>query len=204
MNFFDNQTSNVSAGVAPLNLTKGDILDLTKASPSLKNVIVGCGWDANTTTSDDFDLDVSAFLLNENNRVSNYQTDVVYFRTPNQQGIYSEGDNMTGNGDGDDERIHVDLEQINSNVKSIVFVVNIYDCVKRRQTFGQVKNSYIRLLDAENNEKELCRFELKDNAGTATALIFAKLIRSNNGWSFEATGEALNAADLNQILMKFM
>lgn len=187
-----------------LNLSKGDILDLTKVAPSLKNVVLAAGWDVNDAGQDNYDLDISAFLLNANGRVTNPATQVVYFGQMAQQGIFLEGDNLTGAGDGDDERINVNLDEIPSDVNEIVFNVNIYECTKKRQTFGMVKNSYVRLLDADNNEKELCRFELKENASSATAVTFAKLFRQRGGWGFEAIGNALTVADLNQILIRYM
>lgn len=188
----------------PLNLNKGDILDLSKTAPSLHKIIVGCGWDVNESGNENFDLDISAFMLNENMKVQNPRTDVVYFNAMNQIGIYLEGDNLTGSGDGDDERIHVDLDAVPANIKAIVFNVNIFDAAKKRQTFGMVRNSYIRLLDEDENEKELAKFELRENAGSSTAVTFAKLFRTNNGWSFEALGQALVVEDLNKLLLRYM
>ena len=191
--------------MAPLNLSKGDILDLTKEAPSLKHVILGAGWDVNVAGGDNFDLDISAFLLDANHRVTNPSTQVVYFRQMNQTGIYLEGDNLTGAGEGDDERINIDLDMIPTNIHEIVFNVNIYEAMKKRQTFGMIQNSYIRLLDKDNNERELCRFELKKMAANATAVIFAKLARTpSGGWTFEAIGDSLVVQDLNQLLIRYM
>lgn len=201
---FNNQSQNNNA-VSPLNLTKGDILDLTKDTPSLKNVILGAGWDVNIAGGDNFDLDISAFLLDSSQRVRDYTKHVVYFRQLQQQGIYLEGDNQTGAGDGDDERIHVNLDEISPEITEILFNVNIYDATRKRQTFGMVRNSYVRLLDADDNERELCKFSLKDNASTSTAVEFAKLTRNpRGGWSFEAVGNSLTVADLNQLLLRYM
>lgn len=189
---------------SPLNLTKGSILDLTKNTPSLKNIVVGCGWDVNTSGKDNFDLDISAFLLDKNHRITDHTTQVVYFNQMTQTGIYLEGDNLTGAGDGDDERINISLEDIPNNIEEIIFNVNIFDAMKKKQTFGMIKNSYIRLLDKDNDEKELCRFELREHASNSTAVIFAKLFRSTNGWSFEAIGDNLVVQDLNQLLVRYM
>ena len=186
----------------PLNLNKGDILDLTKAAPSLKKVILGAGWDVNNYGSNEFDLDISAFCLH-NGKVVDVPNDVVYFKNMAVTGVILEGDNRTGQGDGDDERIRVNLDEIPAGVTEIIFNVNIYDCQPRQQTFGMIDNSYIRLLDAENDEKELCRFELKKEASNATAIIFAKLFRTRDGWSFEALGEPLVVKDLNQVLYRY-
>ena len=188
----------------PLNLNKGDILDLTKVAPSLHNVIIGCGWDVNESGSENFDLDISAFMLNAQMKVQSPTTEVVFFNAKNQAGIYLERDNLTGSGDGDDERIHVNLDSIPPNIQAIVFNVNIFEAARKRQTFGMVKNSYIRLLDEDDNEKELARFELKENAGSSTAVTFAKLFRTNNGWSFEALGQTLVVEDLNKLLLRYM
>jgi tellurium resistance protein TerD len=205
MNFFDNSNNNQSAGAAPLNLNKNDVLDLTKKVPSLKNVIVGAGWDVNELGGDNFDLDISAFLLDNSGRVTNPSTQVVFFNAMTQQGIYLEGDNLTGAGEGDDERINVCLDDIPSNIKEIIFNVNIFEATKKRQTFGMIKNSYIRLLDKDNGEKEICRYELKRDASQSTAVTFASLYRNDNGgWSFKAIGDGLVVADLNQLLLRYM
>lgn len=189
-----------------LNLSKGDVLDLTKAAPSLKNIIVGAGWDVNDFGKDSYDLDISAFLLDKDRRVTTAKASerVVFFNMLHQQGITLEGDNLTGAGDGDDERIDVSLDDIAPDINEIIFNVNIYDAKKKNQTFGMVRNSYIRLLDADNNEKELARFDLKDDASTATAVTFARLFRTSNGWSFEAIGDTYNVADLNELLSRYL
>lgn len=189
-----------------LNLSKGDVLDLTKAAPSLKNIIVGAGWDVNDFGKDSYDLDISAFLLDKDRRVTTAKASerVVFFNMLHQQGITLEGDNLTGAGDGDDERIDVSLNDIAPDINEIIFNVNIYDAKKKNQTFGMVRNSYIRLLDADNNEKELARFDLKDDASSATAVTFARLFRTSNGWSFEAIGDTYNVADLNELLSRYL
>lgn len=189
---------------APLNLRKGEILDLTKKAPSLKHCILGAGWDVNVAGADNFDLDISAFLLDANHRVTNPATQVVYFGQMSQEGIFLEGDNLTGAGEGDDERINIDLDRIPANIHEIVFNVNIYEAMKKRQTFGMIQNSYIRLLDKDNNEMELCRFELKKMAANSTAVTFARLKRIPGGWTFEAIGDSLVVTDLNQLLIRYM
>lgn len=191
--------------VNPLNLDKGDILDLAKEAPTLNNVIVGCGWQANDVGSDNYDLDVSAFLLDKKGKVKNPAIHVVYFKAQTQQGIWSEGDDLNGSddGDGDCERIHVNLSEIAPDIQSILFVVNIYDAMVKRQTFGMIKNSYIRLMD-EATEKELARFPLKEDAGSSTAVVFARLNRERHGWTFEAIGDTLVVKDLNQLLIRYM
>ncbi len=159
----NNMRSNANDnGVNALNLKKNDVLNLTKKNPGLKKVILGAGWDV-ASIGQDFDLDIAAFLLNTNGKVQNIPDDVIFFNNMQGQGIYLEGDNRTGVGDGDDERIRLDLESISSHVQKIVFVVTIHEAMAKRQTFGMINNSYVRLVDLDQNGKELCRFNLKEN-----------------------------------------
>lgn len=208
MNFngYERNNSYGTSGNSILNLDKGDILDLTKTAPSLKHVIIGAGWDVNESGRASYDLDLSAFLLDRNKRVTmeRVKERVVYFKMMNQKGIYLEGDNLTGEGEGDDERIDVDLNGIAPDIEEIVFNVNIYDAKKKRQSFGMVHNSYIRLLDADDHERELARFNLNEDASGATAVTFAKLFRTGDGWSFEAVGDALVVDDLNELLTRYL
>ena len=192
--------SNQSAGI--LNLNKNDILDLTKRNPGLKKVSLGAGWDI-ANNGLDYDLDIAAFLLNANGKVQNIPDDVIFFNNMQGQGIYLEGDNRTGAGEGDDERIRIDLESIPAHVQKIVFVVTIHEAQVKRQTFGMVENSYVRLLDEENNEREICRFNLKENGSTVTSVIFSELYKQNGEWQFKAIGEG-KIADLNGILGIYM
>ena len=164
--------------VNALNLKKNDILNLAKKNPGLKKVILGAGWDV-ASGGQDFDLDIAAFLLNANGKVQNIPDDVIFFNNMQGQGIYLEGDNRTGAGEGDDERIRIDLESIPAHVQKIVFVVTIHEAQAKRQTFGMVENSYVRLLDEENNEREICRFNLKENGSTVTSVIFSELYKQN-------------------------
>ena len=193
--FNSNNNNNVNA----LNLQKNDILDLTKKNPGLKRVILGAGWDV-ATMGQDFDLDIAAFLLNNNNKVARIPDDVIFFNNMEGQGIRLEGDNRTGAGEGDDERIQIDLSMIRNDIAKIIFVVTIHNAQLKRQTFGMVENSYVRLLDAENDEKEVCRFNLKENGSTVTSVIFAELYRDGNEWRFKAIGDG-KIADLNGILV---
>lgn len=196
-NNLDNKTT--TSGLV-LNLQKNDILDLTKRNPGLKKVILGAGWDISNSGSD-FDLDIAAFLLDCNNKFNSLEN-IIFFNNKQGEGIYLEGDNRTGIGEGDDERIVIDLERINPNIQKIVFVVTIHNAQVKRQTFGMIGNSYIRLVDVDNNEKELCRFNLKENGSTATSVLFAELLREGSEWQFKARGEG-KIADLNGILALF-
>lgn len=185
-----------------LNLKKNDILDLTKNTPSLNNVILAAGWDV-AETGANFDLDISAFLLNAQGRVDDVSKKVIFFNQMNQSGIKLEGDNLTGAGDGDDERIDISLNNLDPQVEKLVFFVTIFDAQARRQTFGMVNNSYVRLLNADKGEEEICRFELKENFGTATAITFAEIYKENGNWKFKAIGEGVQG-DLNTLLSRYM
>ena len=185
----------VPGGVS-LNLSKNTVLDLTKRNPGLTKVVLAAGWDV-AQTGADFDLDISAFMLKNNGKISS-GNDVVFFNNMQQPGIKLNGDNRTGAGEGDDETIDIDLALVPHDVHRIAFCVSIADAVNRRQTFGMVNNSYVRLLDAANNNKEICRFVLKDNYATDTSVIFAELIRKGNEWDFKALGEG-KQGDLNAI-----
>ena len=191
--------SNQSAGI--LNLNKNDILDLTKRNPGLKKVSLGAGWDI-ANNGLDYDLDIAAFLLDSNNKF-NTVSNIIFFNNMQGQGIYLEGDNRTGAGEGDDERIRIDLESIPAHVQKIVFVVTIHEAQAKRQTFGMVENSYVRLVDLENNKREICRFNLKENGSTVTSVIFSELYKQNGEWQFKAIREG-KIADLNGILGIYM
>lgn len=188
--------------VNALNLKKNDVLNLTKKNPGLKKVILGAGWDV-AQIGQDFDLDIAAFLLNSNGKVQNVPDDVIFFNNMNGQGIYLEGDNRTGAGEGDDERIRIDLTAIAHHVQKIVFVVTIHEAQAKRQTFGMVENSYIRICDDERDEREVARFNLKENGSTSTSVVFAELFKDCGEWQFKAIGEG-KIADLNGILGLYM
>lgn len=192
-----NNTNPMPNGGVTLNLQKNDILDLTKRNPGLKKVVVGAGWDI-ATGGADFDVDIAAFLLDANNRF-NTVSNVIFFNNKQGQGIVLGADNRTGAGDGDDERINIDLSQIDMSIQKIVFVVTIHNAKEKRQTFGMINNSYVRLMDELQGEKELCRFNLKENGSTATSVIFAELYRDGMEWQFKAIGEG-KIGDLNNIL----
>ena len=190
-------TNNNAQNGGILNLNKNDILDLTKKNPGLKRVMLGAGWDISNNGSD-FDLDIAAFLLDANNKF-NTVSNVIFFNNKQGQGIALSGDNRTGAGDGDDETINIELDKIDLNIAKIVFVVTIHEAMAKRQTFGMINNSYVRLVDLEQNGKEICRFNLKENGSTATSIIFAELIRTGAEWQFKAVGEG-KIADLNGVL----
>ena len=152
-----------------LNLKKNDVLDLTKTDSALKHLILGAGWDVPETGAS-YDLDIAAFLLGENGRVNNPQTDVVFFNSMKQQGISLNGDNRTGAGDGDDEQITIHTDELHPSVARIVFVVTIFEAEAKKQMFGKVKNAYVRLLDMDQNERVLCKYPLTNDYSTETSL----------------------------------
>ncbi|OPX49167.1 TerD family protein [Clostridium thermobutyricum] len=198
-NLGNNMNNNAPMGVS-LNLQKNDILDLTKRNPGLTAVKLAAGWDV-AQNGQDFDLDIAAFLLDANNKF-NTVSNVIFFNNKNGQGISLRGDNRTGAGDGDDEIIDINLSQISPEIMKIVFVVTISNAMQKRQTFGMVNNSYVRLLDAANGDREVCRFNLREDGSTATSVIFAELFRDGGEWQFRAIGDG-KIADLNGVLALF-
>ena len=183
-----------TAGVV-LNLEKNTILDLSKTDPGLSMVTLGAGWDT-ARSGADIDLDISVFLLNGNGKITT-ASDVVFYQNQNAPGVSLSGDNQTGQGDGDDETITINLSQVAPSVQRLVTCITIFDAVNRRQTFGMVDNSYIRLVNQET-DRELVRYNLKGDYSTDTAVIFAELVRSGNDWAFHAIGEG-KQGDLNSI-----
>lgn len=191
-----NTTTNNAQPTVSLNLNKNDILDLTKRNPGLSTVKLGAGWDI-ASGGADFDLDIVAFLLDQNGK---FQTtsNIVYFNNKTAQGVTLSGDNRTGAGEGDDETMLIKLNEVNSNINRIVFAITIFNAREKRQTFGMINNSYVRLLDVDNGDKELCKFNLKEDGSTATSVIFAELVRDNSEWQFKAIGDG-KIADLNEL-----
>ena len=172
-----------------VSLTKGGNVSLTKAAPGLKAVSVGLGWDVRSTTGDDFDLDASALGLDPNHRIVADDYFVFFNNTSSPDGsIVHQGDNLTGEGEGDDEVINVDLPTVPATVDSIVFPVSIYDAENRGQSFGQVRNAFIRVVDQANGN-ELARYDLSEDASTETAMVFGELYRNGAEWKFRAIGQ---------------
>lgn len=184
-----------------LNLSKGNVLDLTKQAPALKNCVLGGGWDM-AVAGPTADLDLAAFLIEDSGRVTQIPQDVIFFNNMSAPGIRLEGDNRTGEGDGDDEQIVVDLDAISPNISELVFIMTIDKAAERRQTFGQIKNAYVRLLDADDNDREVLNFNLSEDYGTSTAMIACSLRRTTHGWEFKAVGDSL-VGTLNDVLAKF-
>lgn len=188
-----NQKQNTMSETATsINLVKGQKVDLTKDAPSLKKASLGLGWDVNASAGAAFDLDASCFLLGANGKIAN-EKNFVFFRNLESscKSVKHTGDNLTGAGDGDDETINVDLQAVPAEVEQIVFVVNIYEADSRRQNFGQVQKSFIRMYDTETKQ-EILKYDLNEDYSTATGVLFGRLYRHNGAWKFEASGAGEN------------
>ena len=173
----------------PISLSKGQKVNLTKGNPGLKNVVVGLGWDVNAfDTGGSFDLDAAAFLLGANGKVTKTEDFVFYGNLTHPSGsVQHLGDNLTGDGDGDDEQIKVHLADVPAEIDKIAFTVTIYDAEQRHQNFGQVNNAFIRIYNEDNGE-ELLRYDLGEDYSIETAVVFAELYRNNGEWKVNAIG----------------
>lgn len=172
-----------------VSLSKGANVSLTKTDPSIKRVLVGLGWDARSTDGQAFDLDASAFLLSASGKVRSPADFIFYNNLASVEGsVKHTGDNRTGEGDGDDESLKINLDLVPADVAKIVFVVTIHDAAARGQNFGQVSGAFIRLVN-EDSQKEVARYDLSEDASTETAMLFAELYRHNNEWKFKAIGQ---------------
>lgn len=181
-----------------LNLKKNDILDLTKRDPSINKLRLCAGWDVAKRglfgfAQKDFDLDLVALQLGEDGRLLRNKG-IIYYGDKRGKGIYLHGDNRTGAGDGDDEMISISLNEIQSNCTKIIFSVTIYEGESRNQSFSRVKNAYVRLVDEDKNDKEVCRYNLSGEGGDNTAIIFAELQKEGGNWSFKAVGDLLKGS----------
>lgn len=176
-----------------LNLKKNDVLDLTKADPTLNQIRVAAGWDVSKHGNGDYDLDLCAIMVDKNNKIVKNCNSLIYYGEKTSTGIYLDQDNLTGEGEGDDENIHVKLNKIPDNIERIIFNVVIYSASARGQSFKHVENAFVRLVDEEKGEKEICRYNLSENGGNNTAVEFVELYRNNNGWAFKTIGNYLKA-----------
>lgn len=173
----------------PVSLQKGQKVSLTKDNPGLKKVVVGLGWDVNAFDSGaDFDLDAAAFMVGANGKCPTEQEFIYYHNlTHPSEALKHMGDNLTGEGEGDDEQIAVDLDKIPANIEKVAFTVTIYDADTRRQNFGQVSNAFIRIVDEMTNT-ELIRYDLGEDFSIETAVVVGELYRHNGEWKFNAIG----------------
>ena len=175
-----------------VNLQKGQRADLTRSNAGLDKLVVGLGWDTNKYTGGEaFDLDTAAFLLGENGKVLK-DTDFIFYNDLRHESgaVEHQGDNLTGEGEGDDEQIKVDLSKMPIVYHRIAFTVTINDAEARQQNFGQVSNAFIRIVN-EANGQELLRFDLGEDFSVETAVVFAELYRHGGEWKFNAVGSGL-------------
>ena len=172
-----------------VSLTKGGNVSLSKEAPGLTAVLVGLGWDARSTTGTDFDLDASAILLKSDGKVVSDSHFVFFNNLKSPDGsVEHTGDNLTGEGEGDDEAIKVNLASVPTEVDKIVFPVSIYDGGNRSQSFGQVRNAFIRVVNQAGGT-EIARYDLSEDASTETAMVFGELYRNGTEWKFRAVGQ---------------
>ncbi|UOA08718.1 TerD family protein [Methylobacter sp. S3L5C] len=172
-----------------ISLSKGGNISLSKTDPTLKNVIVGLGWDARPTDGVDFDLDASAFMVKEDGKVRSDSDFIFYNQIKSTCGsVEHTGDNRTGEGDGDDESVIILLDKVPSDIQRIVFCVTIHDAEMRKQNFGQVSHAYARIVNKDTNN-EVTRYDLSEDASIETAMIFGEIYRHSNEWKFKAVGQ---------------
>ncbi|MEC4016186.1 TerD family protein [Streptomyces sp. H27-D2] len=184
-----------------VTLAKGGNVSLSKAAPNLTQVLIGLGWDARSSTGAPFDLDASALLCGSG-RVLGDEYFIFYNNLKSPEGsVEHTGDNLTGEGEGDDESILVDLSLVPDSVDKIVVPVSIHDADARGQTFGQVTNAFIRVVN-QADQAELARYDLSEDASSETAMIFGELYRYNGEWKFRAVGQGY-ASGLRGIALDF-
>lgn len=202
-----------------ISLQKGQKIDLTKGNPGLTKILVGLGWDEaqkpgktgkgflggllSGGTSQAIDCDASAVMLDQKEKLTRKERLVYFGNLQSPDGsVKHSGDNRTGDGEGDDEQIQLDLSKVPSDVFKIVFVVNIYDCIKRKQDFGLITNAFIRVVNPANGN-ELCRFNLSENYTGKTGLIIAEVYRHNTEWKFAAIGEGTLDGSLSELIRRY-
>ena len=170
-------------------LKKGQKIDLTKGNKSLKKILVGLGWDTNKYDGGyDFDLDAAAFCCGDDDKVHEDLDFIFYNNLKHESGAIEHlGDNLTGEGEGDDEKIVIDLSLLPARITKINFTVTIHEADERGQNFGQVSNAYVRVVNQENDE-ELIRYDLGEDFSVETAIVVAQLYKHNGEWKFNAIG----------------
>ncbi len=172
-----------------VSLTKGGNVSLTKSEPGLEKIIVGLGWDARTTSGADFDLDASVFMLTDAGKVRSDKDFIFFNNLKSEDGsVEHMGDSRTGEGEGDDEVIRVDLTKVSADIAKLVFTVSIYEAETRQQNFGMISSASIRVLN-NANRNEITRYDLSEDASTDTSMIFGEVYRHNNEWKFKAVGQ---------------
>ncbi len=173
----------------PVSLQKGGNVSLSKEAPGLQGVRVGLGWDTRVTDGSDFDLDASVFILDAGGKVRS-DADFIFYnnKTGADGSVTHMGDNLTGEGDGDDEVVAVKLATLTADITKMAFAVTIHDADSRRQNFGMVTNAFIRVVNDSDNT-EIARYDLSEDASTETAMVFGELYRHGDEWKFKAIGQ---------------
>jgi tellurium resistance protein TerD len=176
-----------------VSLSKGGNVSLSKEAPGLRAVLVGLGWDVRTTSGADFDLDASALMLGSSGKILSDSHFIFFNNLKSPDGsVEHTGDNLTGEGEGDDEVIKVHLADVPADVDKIVVAVSIYDAEPRGQSFGQVRNAFIRVVNQDDN-REITRYDLSEDASTETAMLFGELYRNGAEWKFRAVGQGYSS-----------
>ena len=172
-----------------ISLNKGGNLSLSKTDPNLVRILIGLGWDERATDGAAFDLDASAFLLTATGKVRGDHDFIFYNQLKSQDGsVEHTGDNRSGQGDGDDETLLVDLSKVSPEIEKIAITVTIHDAHARGQNFGQIANAFIRVVNQDTNV-EVVRFDLAEDYSTETAMVFGEVYRHNGEWKFKAVGQ---------------
>lgn len=172
-----------------VSLSKGGNVSLDKVAPGMSKVLVGLGWDERATEGAEFDLDASIFLLKSDGKVRSDDDFIFYNNLISSDGsVVHQGDNRTGEGDGDDEAVKIDFSKVPADVNKISVTVTIHDGVNRSQNFGQVANAFIRIVNDDTNE-EVARYDLSEDYSVETAMIFGEIYRHNGNWKFKAVGQ---------------
>ncbi|MFT7490490.1 MAG: tellurium resistance protein TerD [Pseudohongiellaceae bacterium] len=185
-----------------VSLTKGGNVSLEKVAPGMTKMVVGLGWDTRATDGVDFDLDASVFMLGEDGKVVDEKSFIFYNNLKSTCGsVLHTGDNLTGEGDGDDESIKIDLSLVPAKVTKIAVSVTIHDAGNRSQNFGQVSNAFVRILD-EATGTEAVRYDLSEDYSVETAMNFGEIYRHNGEWKFKAIGQGFSGG-LNPMAQEF-
>ena len=172
-----------------ISLAKGGNVSLSRTDPTLTKILIGLGWDARSSTGDDFDLDASLFMVGTDGKVPSDSYFIFYNQLLSPcRSVEHTGDNRTGAGDGDDEALKVDLVAVPENIARLVVAVTIHDADARRQNFGQVSGAFMRIVNQEN-DAEIARFDLSEDYSTETAMVFGEVYRHNGEWKFKAVGQ---------------
>lgn len=181
-----------NGGSAPISLEKNSIIDLSKAAPSLKRVKFTGGWDIAKQEGEQFDLDISVFCVDYKGKVGDLRTEAVWYLNLDKRGILHSVDNRTGEGEGDDEYVNINLDDVSRDYQRLLFTVSIYEAEKLRQTFGRVSNAFTRLVDIDTG-REIVRYNLTGDYSTDTFLFVGELVRNgDNSWAFHTIGQGSN------------